>query len=104
MRSSSNVSFRSNIMPELSADNIAKEWLRLERICARKQAMDLDPFRIFGLRGTFEHDRLKCFVLLNQHVHEKNWPEGYEPRTPMEELLRDCDDSEEDDESVASFY
>ena len=88
---------------EPSPQQLARERLALEEACAQKRVMEVRSFRVHGKPKTFDHDRLKCWVLLNRHLHEETWPKGYVPETSVEEL-RARKYQEEEEESNASFF
>ena len=56
--------------------------------------MDDGPFRVYGTAALFEHDRLKCWVYLNQHISVQDWPSGYQVQTPLNELAAKLDDEQ----------
>ncbi len=93
-------------LSERSPKELAKERRRLEEVCAEKRVLDVQPFRVYGTRESFDYDRLKCWVLFNQHLHDDDWPKGY-VQAPMEELS-DGNYKEEDEisnaESDATFW
>ena len=86
-----------------SPKQLAKEQRSLEEACAQKRVMEVKPFQVCGTHECFDYDRVKCWVLFNRHLHEEDWPVGYVPTTPVEEL-RKCKYNEEDEESNASFF
>ena len=89
-----------NLCPE----QVEKELRSLEKACVRKQVMESRPFDVYDTMEFFEHNRLKCWVLLNVHClnYEGTWPKNYLPKTPAEEL-RVSRDRGEDSESNVSF-
>ncbi|KAL8695811.1 MAG: hypothetical protein Q9201_007951 [Fulgogasparrea decipioides] len=84
-----------------SPRDLAKSRRDLEEACAKKRIMEVRPFQVYGTPEFFQYDRLKAWVLLNQHLHDKDWPTGYVAMTPAEDLH---DNKEDDKESNATFY
>lgn len=63
-----------------------RERRMLERRSARGKVTYTESFRVYGIPELCEHDRLKCWVYLNQFCHGQRWPEGYIPLCTGEEL------------------
>ena len=69
-------------------DSLIYRQKTLEKICASQTRMEKwKEFRVFGTAEHFKYDLLKCWALLNQHLHGRMWPPGYEPVTSREALL-----------------
>lgn len=81
-----------------SSEVLELELRRLEQMSARRMTIDVHPFRVYGTPELYEHDRLKCWVYLNQHLHGQLWPERYLAKTTKEELLETTENGFDDDE------
>ena len=69
-----------------SPADLEQERIMLERTSAKGAAVATGRFRVFDGPEYFEHNRLKCWVYLNQFRHGQRWPEGYMPLCTGEEL------------------
>ena len=93
-----------NPLRERSLKSLQNERRGLEEACYQRREIKADKFEVYGTFRHWDHDRLKCWVLLSMHQHFKDcWPPGYQPETAIRELTGH-DDGGEDTESNWSFY
>ena len=62
--------------------------------------MEARAFDVFAPPELHEYNRLKCWVCLNLHWYNKDWPNGYQPWTSLAALEYHGKREENDEQSV----
>ena len=82
---------------------IKKLRRRLEIKCEKGDIVPLEDFRVFGTQAMFQHDLLKSWVCLGQHIFGDDiFPPKYIP-TVMDENWVELEESEDGGESYQSL-
>ena len=68
-----------------SSDEIDEERTKLEFYTVQQKLMGSQKFSVYARADLLQHNLLKCWVCLNQHLGAELWPEDYQPKSATRE-------------------